>query len=84
MFAFGDPCDFDKEMFLDDDQAQFHFIYKCEDASCQPGAPAPGAQPRENKCKDEVDNDGDGLVDCDDPDCASRGFCKTGGLGPGM
>ncbi len=84
MFAFGEPCDFTKDDFLTDDQAQFDFIYACEATNCQPGAPAPGAQPRENKCKDKVDNDGDGFVDCEDSDCASRGFCKTGELVSGM
>ncbi len=77
MFAFGEPCDFTKDTFLPHDQDQFDFIYACEDAtSCQPEPPAPGAQPKENKCKDGVDNDGDDLIDCLDPDCASRGFCK--------
>jgi hypothetical protein len=27
-------------------------------------------------CKDGIDNDGDELYDCDDPDCATMGFCK--------
>ncbi len=74
MFAFGEPCDFTKETFLEDDQAQFDFIYACEGSNCQPGAAEP--EPTEKKCKDGADNDGDGLFDCDDPDCASRGFCK--------
>jgi len=74
MFAFGDPCDFTKDDFLADDQLQFNFIYACEAADCQPGVAQP--QPTEKKCKDGLDNDGDGKIDCDDPDCASRGFCK--------
>jgi len=72
MFAFGDACDFTKETFQADDEAQFDFIYACENADCQGGAGAP----TENKCRDGVDNDGDGLVDCADPDCAGRGFCR--------
>ncbi len=74
MFAFGEPCDFKKETFLADDQEQFNFIYACEDMNCLPSAPEP--VPTEKKCKDKVDNDGDGKTDCDDPDCASRGFCR--------
>jgi hypothetical protein len=27
------------------------------------------------RCRDHVDNDGDGLVDCDDPGCAAFSFC---------
>ncbi len=74
MFAFGDACDFTKETFLADDQAQFDFIYACETNDCVGGA---GGEPVEKKCKDGVDNDGDGLVDCADPDCANRGFCQN-------
>ena len=82
MFAFGDPCDFNKDDFLTDDQAQFDFIYGCENASCQPGAPGPPGPPEptdekgKNKCTDGVDNDGDGFMDCADPDCASKPFCS--------
>jgi cysteine-rich repeat protein len=32
-------------------------------------------------CKNGVDDDGDGLVDCDDPDCALSEFCATCGNG---
>ena len=38
-----------------------------------------GKTPSEGKgktCKDGVDNDGDQLVDCDDPDCAGNRVCK--------
>lgn len=73
MFAFGDACDFTKETFQADDQAQFDFIYACEDAGCQPMQPPGGGV--EKKCRDGVDNDGDGLVDCADPDCAGKKFC---------
>lgn len=31
-------------------------------------------------CSDGVDNDGDGQVDCDDPDCTDHPDCRTGGL----
>ena len=27
------------------------------------------------ECSDTLDNDGDGLIDCDDPDCITRGAC---------
>ncbi|MFH1434411.1 MAG: hypothetical protein ABIJ56_01725 [Pseudomonadota bacterium] len=41
------------------------------------GFPA-NAQAPENTaelCRDEIDNDMDGLIDCDDPDCAELVFC---------
>ncbi len=78
MFAFGEPCDFKKERFQKDDQDQFKFIYACEDVNCLPGAaePEPTEEKGKNKCTDEIDNDGDELIDCEDPDCASRGFCR--------
>ena len=28
-------------------------------------------------CTDEIDNDGDGLTDCDDPDCANSLICRA-------
>lgn len=76
MFAFFDDCTTasgDKETFQADDQAQFDFIYACEVApTCEPGA----GEPVESKCRDGVDNDGDGATDCADSDCASKGFCR--------
>ena len=33
------------------------------------------------ECHDGEDNDGDGLVDCDDPDCASMMMCRMAGGG---
>jgi hypothetical protein len=32
------------------------------------------------KCQDGLDNDGDGLVDCRDPDCAALTFCPDAGI----
>ncbi|HCF60279.1 MAG TPA: hypothetical protein DFS52_20060 [Myxococcales bacterium] len=32
--------------------------------------------PKEVNCVDKADNDGDGLVDCDDPDCATDNACR--------
>jgi hypothetical protein len=32
--------------------------------------------PVESICNDGIDNDGDGLIDCDDPDCAGRSYCQ--------
>ena len=32
---------------------------------------------KESCCADGLDNDGDGLVDCDDPDCAGLAVCNT-------
>ncbi len=87
MFAFGEPCDFKMDTFQTDDQAQFDFIYACEDKQCQTAPPEPPELTDEKgkkKCTDEIDNDGDGDIDCADLDCASRGFCKTGELVSGM
>ena len=33
--------------------------------------------PFETDCTDGIDNDGDGLTDCDDPDCAQTGNCPS-------
>ena len=30
-----------------------------------------------NTCSDALDNDGDGLIDCNDPDCAKNRVCKV-------
>jgi len=34
----------------------------------------------ESICDDEEDNDGDALIDCDDPDCAETDACSDGGI----
>lgn len=33
--------------------------------------------PFEVDCTDNIDNDGDGLTDCEDPDCANAGICPS-------
>ncbi len=33
--------------------------------------------PFEIDCNDNIDNDGDGLTDCEDPDCANAGICPS-------
>jgi subtilisin family serine protease len=42
---------------------------------CNGGGGSGGGGANEN-CKNGVDDDGDGLVDCLDGDCASKGFCR--------
>ena len=44
-------------------------------ASCRRGGPAPASPSgaTETSCGDGLDNDCDGLIDCDDPDCQCRG-----------
>jgi len=37
------------------------------------GTPGHGIEMGPTACHDGIDNDGDGLVDCNDPDC--RGIC---------
>lgn len=34
------------------------------------------------ECTDGVDNDGDKLTDCEDPDCAKERYCGPGGQSP--
>lgn len=38
-------------------------------------SPAPRPVAKETKCSDGVDNDGDGLIDCADPDCDGSAVC---------
>ena len=35
-----------------------------------------GGPKKESQCKDGKDNDGDGLTDCADLDCASKKACQ--------
>ncbi len=50
-----------------------------EDAPAAAAAPAPSSDGRkETNCSDRKDDDGDGLVDCADHDCASSPDCKVG------
>ena len=47
-------------------------------AATNAGTPAPETGgPFEEDCGDGVDNDGDGLIDCDDCDCQVSGMCPT-------
>lgn len=39
--------------------------------------PSQFAKCRESKCDDGIDNDYDGLVDCDDPDCSKHSVCAN-------
>lgn len=39
------------------------------------GSGCGGSNPVESNCSDGIDNDGDGLVDCDDPDCNADPAC---------
>ena len=41
--------------------------------------PDANAFPPESYCEDGVDTDGDGLIDCEDPDCQQRSTCAGGG-----
>jgi hypothetical protein len=72
MWPWAVPCGFGKDTFQADDRAQFDFIYACEGPDCEGSAPSSEVE----VCGDRIDNDLDGLVDCDDPDCAGRGYCR--------
>jgi hypothetical protein len=41
-----------------------------------PPEPEPESEKTKDACSDEVDNDGDGAVDCDDPDCGKWRWCR--------
>jgi len=41
------------------------------------GNDGPGGNKPEKNCKDGKDNDGDSLIDCNDPDCASSRWCPS-------
>ena len=47
-------------------------------AGCQAGAPEAAGEGTATACRDGVDNDGDGLTDCGDPDCAPLAVCAGG------
>jgi len=49
-----------------------------EDCICVPETPEISY---ETYCDDGIDDDGDGLVDCDDDDCADDPACQRAGLG---
>ena len=51
-------------------------------AGCRPvalygGPPTTPVAPASEICGDGVDNEGDALADCDDPDCAGLEACAT-------
>lgn len=47
----------------------------CIDTQLYNCAQYSGAENTDTRCSDGVDNDGDGLSDCDDPDCSSTFAC---------
>ncbi|MFH2011067.1 MAG: DUF4215 domain-containing protein [bacterium] len=44
---------------------------------CAPNCTIENIPNPETNCSDRVDNDGDGLVDCEDPDCANNSWCQA-------
>lgn len=40
------------------------------------GAAAGAGGEEKEHCRNGIDDDGDGLVDCDDEECANKGFCR--------
>ena len=56
----------------------------CVDTVLYPCCPECGAEEGEAKCSDGIDNDGDGVIDCDEPDCSL--YCSSSannGCAPG-
>ncbi|MGD8312957.1 MAG: hypothetical protein PVJ66_10210, partial [Gammaproteobacteria bacterium] len=47
------------------------------DVYAAPGGGGGSAEKGSNKCSDGIDNDGDTLIDCADPDCSNQSFCQT-------
>ena len=50
-------------------------LTSCFDIKRIPGGPPRGYETDSFSCADNRDNDEDGLVDCQDPDCIERNFC---------
>ncbi len=46
------------------------------DVYAAPGGGGGQKEKGDNKCSDGVDNDNDGLIDCNDPDCTSSNYCQ--------
>ena len=46
-------------------------------SSSNDGARCPTASVLKEDCSNGIDDDGDGLVDCDDPSCSGFGFCPV-------
>jgi len=67
----GDVCDSQSNATVD---GAFAAYYDSVAAWLGPG----GGGPTPEDCTDGIDNDGDGLVDCDDPDCTGTPSCSTG------
>jgi len=51
-----------------------------QDAVSEPAEKSVTVTGFESICDDNVDNDGDELIDCDDPDCADDSACDEGGV----
>ena len=51
-----------------------------QDAVSEPAEKSVTVTGFESICDDNVDNDGDELIDCDDPDCADDSACDEGGF----
>ncbi|MBJ71094.1 MAG: hypothetical protein CMN31_07095 [Sandaracinus sp.] len=49
--------------------------FACFDPDRVPTGTTPSTETDPFACEDGRDNDGDGLVDCQDPDCIQRNFC---------
>jgi hypothetical protein len=61
------------------------FAEMCDPRLLPPVIPAPppngvvGGESGRGQCDDQIDNDGDGIMDCDDPDCYDDRACSSYG-----
>jgi lysyl endopeptidase len=73
-FNVGDVCDNQANATVD---GAFASYYDQVAEFLGPGTPDGEPDPPIEICNDGVDNDGDGAVDCADPDCAADPSCST-------
>jgi hypothetical protein len=72
-FNVNDNCDADSNATVDGAFAAYY-----DQVAQFLGTGDPGGSDPEI-CDDGIDNDGDGLTDCEDPDCSSEPACDIGG-----
>ncbi len=85
----ADPCGFRNGAYLDlpsgpvtiifsmrEDGFEFDKFILVNDQDYTPSGTGPAESSRINLCQDGLDNDGNGMVDCDDPGCQIYNNCR--------